>query len=364
MNFLDSPPVKRAMNKILLAFIFYTVAAASFNGLFGANAFMDRHDPRRSFQVMFDDSAYKPFVYRQFMIKAAKEIRMLLPEETQKNLIQEFKNYDIITSHHARAKVEEKYLIEYHALYFMCFWFMFFSMFLIREIGIEITKSSVAGTLTACAFTIIFPMIEWLWVYYDCAEIFFLSLATLLAIKGYWLALILIAPIAEYNKESFLFFVLTLYPLLAEKISVKKAAVVVTISAFLSGLVYLYVSSIYAVNLGGNTEWHFYEHLQEFFSLHSWLTKYPFYGVYWGIGFFIPNTLMIAWLIKCTWKKLSATWKFHIKLALTINLPLFILFCQPNELRNFSLMYISFIAMLSIYIKDLITAKGEDDFGT
>ena len=229
---------------------------------------------------------------------------------------------------------------------------------------IEITKSSVAGTLTAGAFTIIFPMIEWLWVYYDCAEIFFLSLATLLAIKGYWLALILIAPIAEYNKESFLFFVLTLYPLLAEKISVKKAAAVVTTSAFLSGLVYLYVSSIYAVNLGGNTEWHFYEHLQEFFSLHSWLTKYPFYGVYWGIGFFIPNTLMIAWLIKCTWKKLSATWKFHIKLALTINLPLFILFCQPNELRNFSLMYISFIAMLSIYIKDLITAKGEDDFGT
>lgn len=357
MKFLDSPPVKRAMNKLLLAFIFYVVAAASFNGLFGTNAFMDRHDPRRSFQVMYDDSAYKPFVYRQLMIKTAKEICALLPKETQNNLIQEFKIYDIIAAHHSKAKIEERYVIEYHVLYFMCFWLMFLSMFLIRQIGIEITESATAGTLAACAFIIIFPMIEWLWVYYDCGEIFFFSLATLLALKSYWLALILIAPVAEYNKESFLFFLLTLYPLLAEKISAKKAVAVVTISAFLSGLVYLYVSSIYTGNFGGNTEWHFYEHVQEFFSLQSWLTKYPFYGVYWGVGFFIPNILMIVWLVKCTWKKLSVAWKFHIKLALIINLPLFILFCQPNELRNLSLLYISFIAMLSIFIKEAI------DFG-
>ena len=31
MNFFDSPKLKKLMNYILLAFIFYTVAAASFN---------------------------------------------------------------------------------------------------------------------------------------------------------------------------------------------------------------------------------------------------------------------------------------------------------------------------------------------
>ena len=361
MKIFNSSVLNGAIKKIMLFFIFYTVAAASFNGLFGIAAFMDKHDPRRSFQVMYEDSAYKPFIYRQLMIKTVKEIRTLMPEETQKNLIQDFKRCDIILTKYKQSTIEDAYAIEYHLLYFLCFGLIILSMFLIREIVIEVVGSNVLGILTACAFTIIFPMIEWLWVYYDCGELFFFLLATLLAIKGYWLGIILIAPIAEYNKESFLFFVLTLFPILAEKIAPKKAAVAVLISAFLSGAVYFYVSSIYSGNLGGNTEWHFYEHLKEFLDLHTYCTVYPFYGVYWGIGFFIPNTLMLALLIKCTWKKLSAAWQNHIKIAALINIPLFILFCQPNELRNFSLLYVGFIAMLSIFIKEAIKFEQKNE---
>ena len=356
----DSPSIKNLMNKILLVFIFYIVTAASFNGIFGSNAFMEKLDPRRSFQAMYDDSAYKPFIYRQLMIKAAKEIRILLPDEVQKSLTQEFQEYDMIEAYHAKAQIENRYAIEYHLLYFICFSLTFLSMFLIRKIAVEITGSNAVGILTACAFTIIFPIIEWLWVYYDCGELFFLLLATLLAIKGYWLALILISPIAEYNKESFLFFVLTLYPLLILKMGKKKAAATVIFSMFFCGVVYLYTASTYAGNIGGNTEWHFGEHLQQFFILNSWFKEYPFYGVYWGIGFFIPNTLMLAWIAKCTWKKLSAAWKNHIKIAALINIPLFFLFCQPNELRNLSLMYIGFIAMLSIFIKEAINIEQKN----
>lgn len=357
MEFLNSTPMKNAMNKILLIFVFYIVAAASFNGLFVVNAFMDSHDPRRSFQAMYDDTAYKPFIYRQLMIKTAKKIREVLPEETQTSLIQEFKYFDIIGKQYARAKIEERFVIEYHILYFMCFVCIFFSMFLWRQIGIEITGNKYIGTLTACAFAIIFPMFEWLWVYYDCGEILFCSAAVLLALRGYWIAIILISPIAAYNKESFLFFVLTLYPFLNLKLDKKKSAATVLFSAFLCGAVYLYTASIYAGNVGGNTEWHLYEHLHDFFILDSWKLPYPFYGVWWYIGFFIPNTLMLAWLAKCTWKKLPEHWKNHIKIALMLNVPLFLLFCQPNEIRNFSLIYVGFIAMLSIFIKEAINIE-------
>lgn len=73
IKIFDSPFIKNAINKILLAFIFYVVTAASFNGLFVVNAFMDYHDTRRSFQAVYDDSANKPFIYRQLMMKTAKK---------------------------------------------------------------------------------------------------------------------------------------------------------------------------------------------------------------------------------------------------------------------------------------------------
>lgn len=372
MNFLDSPPVKRAMNKLLLAFIFYTVAAASFNGFFVKWTCRD-FDERYSFEEMYDETAHRPFVHRQLMMKVAKKIKNSMSEETQQKVLKFFKEKDFSTLfsekksfleyYYNRTKIEPRFSIEYHLVYLMAFAFLFLSMFLIREIEIAITGNATAGTLAACVFAIIFPIIETGGGYfYDFGEVFFLSLATLLAIKGYWLALILIAPIAEYNKESFLFFLLTLYPLLAEKISVKKAAAVVTISAFLSGLVYLYVKSLYTGNPGGSTEIWLYARLDEIFN--GYAKTEITYGVFFGKGMFLLHVLFIAWLIKCTWKKLSTMWKNHFKIAAAINIPLYILFCYPGEIRNLSLLYISFIAMLSIFIKDLITAKGEDDFGT
>ena len=361
MNFLDSPPMRRAMSKLLLAFIFYTVAAASFNGFFVKWTFRDFGE-RYSFEKMYDGTAHRPFVHRQLMITVAKKIKSSMSEETQEKFIQRYANRMAIAGHY-NTRIEPHYFIEYHIVYLMTFAFLFLSMFLIREIGIEVTKSPTAGTVAACTFAIIFPLFETCGGYfYDFGEIFFFSLATFFAVKGYWLALILIAPIAEYNKESFLFFIATLFPLLAAKLGNKKIFFALTAAIFLSGLVYLYVKSLYAGNLGGSTEIWLYGRLDEIFN--GYTNTEITYGVFFGAGMFLPHILFIAWLIKCTWKKLSPTWKNHFKIAAAINIPLYIIFCYPNEIRNLSMLYISFIAMLSIFIKDLITAKGEDDFGT
>lgn len=364
MNFFDSPPMRRAMSKIFLGAIFYIVAAASFNGFFLGYAFLDKVDQRRAFVQMYDETAHRPFIYRQFMIQLSKEIRAAMPKKMQKFLIEKFKEYDAIPAHYALSKIELRYSIEYHILYFMCFYFIFFSMFLWREIGIEITGNKTAGTLAACCFAVIFPLLEVRGVFYDCAELLFFSAATLFALKGKWLALILIAPIAEYNKESFLFFLITLFPFLAVKFNLKKAAFITLTAVFLSGCVYLYLKMLYAGNLGGNVEFHFLEHLDYMSQTDNWFFSRFVYGVYWAGGVTFLNILLVGWIIKRTWKKLSATWKNHFKIAAAINIPLYMIFCYPNEIRNLSLLYISFIAMLSIFIKDLITAKGEDDFGT
>lgn len=365
MKFLDSPPVKRAMNKLLLAFIFYVVAAASFNGFFVKWTFRDFGE-RYSFEEMYDETAHRPFVHRQLMLTVAKEIKASMSAETQQKVLKFFKEKDFSTVfsekksflayYYNRIKIEPRFSIEYHIVYFLAFTFLFLSMFLIREIGIEITGSAAAGTLAACTFAIIFPIFEtWGGYFYDFGEIFFFSLATLLALKGYWLALILIAPVAEYNKESFLFFIATLFPLLAAKLGNKKTFFTLAAAIFLSGLVYLYVKSLYAGNPGGSTEIWLYARLDEIFT--GYINTEITYGVFFGAGMFLPHLLLIAWLVKCTWKKLSPTWKNHIKIAAAINIPLYIIFCWMGELRNLSLLYISFIAMLSIFIKEAI------DFG-
>lgn len=354
MQFLDSLPAKRAMNKILLVFIFYGVAAASFNGFFVKWSFCDYY-ARYSFAEMYDGTAHRPFVHRQLMITVAKEINSLAPE-TFSNF---FTARNFIEKNYANTNIEPRFLPEYYLVYFMSFGFLLLSMFNLRAICAEVSGSKIAGTLAACVFAIIFPIFETVGGYfYDFGELFFFSLATLLAIKGHYLALILISPIAEYNKESFLFFLATLFPLLAGKLGRKKALFMTSAAIISSGLVYLKVSSIFAQNSGGAVELHYMLHLENFFS--NWYNTEITYGVFFGQGMFLPHVLLVAWLVKCAWKKISPEWKNHIKIAAALNIPLYIIFCWIGELRNLSMLYVGFTAMLAIFIKGAITDEGKE----
>ena len=360
MKNFDSPVIKNVINKLLLIFIFYIVASASFSGFYSSYAFMDIPDERRTIERMYDETAYRPFVYRQFMLQVSKKITDLMPEETKKNLHDKLikkvyeQTYTEIEVHYAMAQIGESFFIEYHILYFMCFGFIFLSMFLWRKIATEITGNELVGTLTACCFALIFPLFEVRGVFYDCAELFFCALLAICAYKGKWLWLIILAPIAAYNKESTLFFVLTLYPFIAEKFSKKKAALIAIIAASLCGVVYLYLSMHYAGNPGGAVEFHFYDHLEWSLQLKSWIDIRFIYGTYWFSGFAIFNILLLALVFKSTWNKLPQMWRTHIKFLLLINVPLYIFLCGEDEIRNFSMLYVGFIAMLSIFIKEAI----------
>ena len=356
IKIFDSPFIKNAMNKILLAFIFYVVTAASFNGFFTKWAFRDFFripNVNYTFEMMYDGTAERPFVYRQLMISIAKEIRAFIPEEKQEKIISNIEKNNFIMNSYKKALISQKFIIEYYIIYFMTFFSLLVSMFVLRKICIEITGNELSGTLTPIIFVLIFPILETFGGYfYDFGELLFLSLATLFAIKGYWLALILISPIAEYNKESFLFFVVTLLPLLTINFSKKKSFFIVATAIFLSGLVYLYVSTMYIENIGGRVQLHLYKHLEFIFS--DWADTEITYGVFFGMGTFFLHILFIMWIVKNAWGKLSLQWKYHIGIATLINVPLYILFCWPGELRNLSLMYMGFIVMLSIFIKEAI----------
>ena len=349
INKLNSSNLKKVMDKVLLIFVFYIVAAASFNGFFVKWAFLDNFD---TFRMMYEETEFRPFVHRQLMISTVKVLPHILTDDQQKRLKEHFTKKDYITEYYSKANIPREYIVEYNLLYLLCVIFLFISMFILREISIEVTGNKIVGTLTACCFSVLFILID-PFFFYDFGELLFFSLATLFAYRGNWIALFIITPFAECNKESFLFFLITLFPLLMIRLGKKKAAFVTVFTIILSGITYLKILSIYADNPGLMLEWHWDLHLQQIFQ--HWLDMEFHYGVQMGSGMFLPHLILLAWIVKCTWSKLLLPWKQHIGLALIINTPLYILNCAPGELRNLSMLYMGFVVILSIFIKDSIT---------
>lgn len=208
------------------------------------------------------------------MITVAKEINAQLSEKQRQKLIDHLHRHNFISQYYARAVVEPEPRIEYFFVYQMCFLSLLASMFVWRRICAEITGSKLAGTLTAIIFALIF-----------------------------------LTPIAEFNKESFIFFVTALFPIIAAKVGKKKAIFSVSLSIIFGMLVYKYVSALYAGNGGGALEFHLDWHLDNLFAL--WTNFEIQYGVYFGQGMFLPHIILVAWILKCAWKNLPEPWKWH-----------------------------------------------------
>ena len=235
--------------------------------------------------------------------------------------------------------------------------------------------------------------------FYDFVELLFFSLAVYFAYHGRLLLLILIISFAELNKESFLFFIFTLYPLIRRTQTIKTSIFTVGLAVLIAGLIYLITRSTYSANEGSNVVFQFYYTIKFVIPLLILFLVYfvqrkilepikrkiffagvmvifliifikipelssvyfPFihsgeefssytYSVITGERLFIPHILMIFYIVKTQWNRLSLHFKQHAISAMVIISPLWIMFCAPGELRNLSMLYPSFIIMLSFYI--------------
>jgi hypothetical protein len=65
----------------------------------------------------------------------------------------------------------------------------------------------------------------------------------------------------------------------------------------------------------------------------------------------IPFILLI-WTVWRSWRLLPFFVKRNAQIAAVINIPLYILFCQPGELRDLSLLFVSFLLMLGFSLEE------------
>jgi len=347
----------KIQNYILLFFFFSVVAAASYHGYFTKWTIRDDFN---GIKIMLENEAPPPFIYRRLMIEIVQNTIKIIPQNIKENCEENYKSNNYIANQYKKANVLEKYILEYYLLYYLTYFFLLGTMFLMRETFINVTQNKLAGTGVAVVFTLLFPLFEngggyW----YDFGEIFFFALFLYFITsekfeqsKTLYIFFPIFTILASYNKESFLFFIATLFPFFATKFGNKKACCLIVFYMFLAGITYLFVRYNYAPD---NTKgsFIFYQlqyHIDRIFE--GWGQTDIFYGVLFGRGTHWSYILLIFILIKLVWKKIPTVFKRHAYIALIITTPLYLLACTPGELRNFSLLYPAFWVLIAFYLKD------------
>ena len=71
------------------------------------------------------------------------------------------------------------------------------------------------------------------------------------------------------------------------------------------------------------------------------------YGVPMLKAFTLVPLTLLAWTVSRSWQSLPGVIQRHSQIAAAINIPLYLLFCSPGELRDLSMLYIFFLLVLA-----------------
>ena len=343
----------KIIKKCMLIFLILIVSAAGYCGFFLKWAFRE-DSPDFGFQAMLENTAKKPFIHRQLLPVVVKETVEVFPEQTKEKLSANLLEKKHIEKRFAQSNIPEKYVLEYYLMFIFCFLSFFAAIWILRSLLSEILQDKFAGTLGAILFALLFPFFEVLGgYYYDCLEVLFYFLAAKFALRGNFIALFILAPIATWNKESFFFFLATLYPLTRKKFDFKKSVAITLGTMFVAGLAYLFVKQTFINNPGDMADLRIFEHLEMFFDPSTYFLSDSIYGVPLPSRMFFLHIIYVVWLIKNYWKNLSEEWKLHAKFALIINGILYWLFVVPGELRDLSMLYLSLMILTSYFLRDI-----------
>ncbi|CAN7464991.1 hypothetical protein LJR034_002996 [Caballeronia sp. LjRoot34] len=345
----------RTIAWILLVFIYYLAAAASFSGFFIKWHFSET--TQYSLPRMLDGTATRPFVYRQLLPMTANALDSVIPQRARaaflNKLVEETPISNPIQRYFPGAAdaANPQYALRYFLVYAMSFLSMFAAMFAIRAACIEVTGDRVAATLTPLAIAAVFPLILTEGgYYYDMPELMFMALGIWLAAKRRIIPLALVTAIATLNKESYLLFVLTLVPFIALRHSRKQTVVLTGGLLALAAVVNLLIKHRYAANGGGVMDYQLMSHMQYLANLRNYVRMEMNYGILTTKGFNVVNLLLVVLLVRTGWRGLPPVARTHAWIALVINVPLFIAFCYRDELRNLSLltMTLAFVTCTTI----------------
>lgn len=341
--------------------LYFAAASASFSGYYQkwhfAEADMPGEHSRAGFESMVDGTAYRPYVYRQLLPTLANLTDRVLPPAFKQSLAhsEADSGNPLVYAISASPTVSKpEYATRYLALYLFTFLsalLAMYAMFLLcREIGVGKPGSDFAPVVTMLLLPYFMSVGGF---FYDFPELALMAFTVFLVLRFDWWWAIPVVALGAWNKESFLLFLFTLYPLLRRKYSTGKTCIALASLCAACTLVYLFLRAKYAHNPGGTVETWWLEQVKYLLHpshlLFAWEETYGIPAL--KIYTVLPMVLLL-WIVHRGWRYLSQPLRQHTKIALAINLPLYFAFAYPGELRDLSMLYIAFLTLLAYVINE------------
>jgi hypothetical protein len=356
--------------RLCLFLLLFIATAASFNGYYAKWRFLDGA-PGNGFSGMVDGTANRPFVYRQLLPAIANWVDHKTPDQLKdrafsaRNRTGELVRERLFS---APLALSRTYFLRYWVVYgsvLLFAWLATWSMYrLCRHLGYETRTAAAAATIVMLLMPYLLSGGGYL---YDYPELAFFVIAVWMALKLDWWWMIPVAALATWNKESFLLFIPTLYPLLRQRGSAIKSIIGTAALAATCLAVYLPIRARFQHNPGGTVQFHLWDQIH--FVLHpaTWFLPEKTYGIVLFQSLNPLTVALIAWTACRGWRSLSKPIQRHAQIAAAINIPLFILCCDPGELRDLSFLYVPFLLLLAANLagwpadRRLATIKSDEE---
>lgn len=351
LPFRSATPVALAGWGLVIA-LYVAVAASTFGGFFSKWAFRDG-SPSNSLVATMDGSADRPFIYRQLIPATTGLVVRSLPASVAAALTASSVNYPHISDAYAKAidAKDPTKALAYRIAYYLVFLSWLSALVLLAVACHQVTGHLAAAAMAPLVFANIFPFIQTRGGYfYDPLEVAFLAASIVVASSRHKLWIVLLAPLAALNKESFFIWVPCLLPFYWTQGAKLKPLLSLGLAMALSAAVYWGLSSRFASSPGTSTTNQLVDNLAFFASLSSYLGVEYTYGLPFPRGVSVINLFGLSLLIGLAWSRLPVLWRWHLLLALMINVPLLLIYCWRDELRNLSFLFAGFTVMMSIAI--------------
>lgn len=361
---LKEPLSSRLFHGMCLFVLFAVASAASFSAFYEKWHFREPggrgDDPVAGFDEMIDGTANRPYVYRQLLPYVANRLVHALPIEAISRRVPERAKQKISVAFNLQSKLHPvQYLIVYVLTYLSALLATYALYLVCRAADLP----PPAAVFSSVIFLLLFPLIGVKGGYFfDYPELLFMATAGWIALRFDWWWIVPVAALGAWNKESFLLFTFALYPMLRRRNSRMVSALGVAVSAATCALVYLPIRLHFAHNPGGAVEWHWKEQIGFYlhpFALDTWIDRT--YDLMFPALSSPLSTLLLIWMVWRAWRHLPLWLKRHAQIAAIINVPLYVLFCQPGEYRDLSLLFISLLLIIGISLQGWMERFGRDD---
>jgi hypothetical protein len=336
--------------------LFFIAASASFNGFYDKWHLIDVDGSgslygKNTFASIVDGSAQRPYVYRQLLPVLAGWIDRFVSNGSEQQL-DDAKNKTSATLDDRLFDTpiaqNKRYFSRYKILYGLVFLFAWASVYAMYGVARAVGSPPAAAAMAAVSMILLVPYFLTVGGYfYDYPELAFFMFAVWAALKLEWWWMVPLSALATWNKESFLLFVPTLYPLLRQHTSRIKALGEIGILSIASGAVCILTHLHYRNNPGGVVE---FQLMRQISSVPDAILKVHLdqtYGVSDPLTENLVSGAFLVWTLARGWRLVPGPVQRHAQIAAIINIPLFICFCMPYELRDLSMLYVALLLLLA-----------------